>query len=135
MTKITERSVTILTCLYMTNRHLQLTKNCIDALVHAWQSLGFLMCCDNNCSSSYQKVISWVVYYKPGGLDLSRRGLDRDSWSRHCQEVSLDDRENLDSFKKLVSTIKKSRFCLEITIQIQISRSRSRHIEIYQKSW
>jgi len=42
---------------------------------------------------------------KPGGLDLSWRGLHRDSWSRHCQDVSLDARENLNSFKKLVSTM------------------------------
>ncbi len=39
------------------------------------------------------------------GLDLSRRGLDRDSQSRRQKRVSLDGRENLDSFKKLVSTI------------------------------
>jgi hypothetical protein len=52
-----------------------------------------------------------------GGLDLSGRGLDRDY---------------LHSFKKLVSTIKKSWFCLDTTIQIQISRSRSRFIETYQ---
>jgi hypothetical protein len=45
---------------------------------------------------------------KPGGLDLSRRGLNRDSRSRHQKKVSLDGRENLDSFKKLVSTRPKS---------------------------
>ena len=44
-----------------------------------------------------------------GGLDLSQRGLDRDSWSRRQKRVSLDGRENLDSFKKLVSTIEISR--------------------------
>ena len=53
---------------------------------------------------------------KPGGLDLSRRGLDRDSRSRHRKKVSLDGRKNLDSFKKLVSTI-------------EISRSRSRNLD------
>jgi len=47
---------------------------------------------------------------------LSRRGLDRDSRSRHRKKVSLDGRENLDSFKKLVSTI-------------EISRSRSRNLD------
>ncbi len=52
----------------------------------------------------------------PGGLDLSRRGLDRDSRSRHRTKVSLDVRENLKSFKKLVSTIK-------------ISRSRSKNLD------
>ncbi len=31
-----------------------------------------------------------------GGLDLSRRGLDRDSRSRRRQRVTLDSRENLD---------------------------------------
>ena len=53
---------------------------------------------------------------KVGGLDLSRRGLDRDSRSRHRKKVSLDGRENLDSLKKLVSTI-------------EISRSRSRNLD------
>ncbi len=43
-----------------------------------------------------------------GGLDLSRRGLNRDSRSRRQKRVSLDGRENLDSFKNLVSTIKIS---------------------------
>jgi hypothetical protein len=47
---------------------------------------------------------SWVVS-KPRGLDLAQRGLDQDYRSWHCQEVSLDNRENLDSFKKLVSMI------------------------------
>ena len=47
---------------------------------------------------------------------MSRRGLDRDSRSRHRKKVSLDGRENLDSFKKLVSTI-------------EISRSRSRNLD------
>ena len=47
---------------------------------------------------------------------MSRRGLDRDSRSRHQKKVSLDGRENLDSFKKLVSTI-------------EISRSRSRYLD------
>ncbi len=38
------------------------------------------------------------VVPKPGGLDLSQHGLDRDSWSWHWQIVSLDSRENLDNF-------------------------------------
>ena len=46
---------------------------------------------------------------------MSRHGLDRDSRSRRRQRVSLDSRENLDSVKKLVSTI-------------EISRSRSRNL-------
>ncbi len=47
---------------------------------------------------------------------MSRHGLDRDSRSRRHQRVSLDSRENLDSVKKLVSTI-------------EISRSRSRLLD------
>ncbi len=47
---------------------------------------------------------------------MSRRGLDRDSRSRRRQRVSLDSQENLDSVKKLVSTI-------------EISRSRSRLLD------
>ncbi len=46
---------------------------------------------------------------KLGGLNLFWSCLDQDSQSRHCQQVFLDDRENLDSFKKLVSMIEKSR--------------------------
>jgi hypothetical protein len=44
----------------------------------------------------------------PGGLDLSRSCLDRDSRSQHWQRAGLNSRENLDTFKILVSTIKKS---------------------------
>ncbi len=43
-----------------------------------------------------------------GGLNLSRRGLNRDSRSWRHQRVSLDSRENLDSVKKCVSTVQKS---------------------------
>ncbi len=56
-----------------------------------------------------------------GGLDLSRRGLDWDSRSRLQKRVSLDGRENLNSFKKLVSTI-------------EISRSRSRNLDLVSMS-
>ncbi len=45
----------------------------------------------------------------PGGLDLSQLCFDRDSWSRQRQKVSLDSRENLNSFRKLAFTYKKSR--------------------------
>jgi hypothetical protein len=48
--------------------------------------------------------------HKVGGLDLSRH---RKSQSR--------DRENLDSFKKLVSMIEISRFCLDTTFQSEKS--------------
>ncbi len=37
--------------------------------------------------------IKQCIDSKPGGLDLSRRGLDRDSRSRHRKKVSLDDRD------------------------------------------
>jgi hypothetical protein len=69
---------------------------------------------------------------------LSRRGLDRDPQSRHCQEVSFDNQENLEFQKACLDNrevsieIEKSRFCLDITIQIQISRSRLRFIETYR---
>ncbi len=45
----------------------------------------------------------------PGGLNLSRRGLDRDSRSRHRKKVSLDGRENLDQKISIlkISTEKK----------------------------
>ncbi len=55
-------------------------------------------------------------FFNLGGLDLSRSCLDRDSRSRHWQRAGLDSQENLDTFKKLVSTIK-------------ISRSRSRNLD------
>ncbi len=58
---------------------------------------------------------------KPGGLNLSQRGLYRDSQSRRWQKVSLVSWENLDNFKKLVSTIEKSRFCLDTTILTQLN--------------
>ncbi len=45
---------------------------------------------------------------KPGGLDLSGRGLDRDTRSRRQKSISIDVMDNLDSFQKLVSTIEKS---------------------------
>ncbi len=45
---------------------------------------------------------------KPGGLNLSRSCLDLESWSRRCHRVPLDSRENLDSVKKCISTVKKS---------------------------
>jgi hypothetical protein len=43
----------------------------------------------------------------PGGLDLSRRGLNWDSRSLHQKKVSLDGWENLDSYKKLVSILSR----------------------------
>ena len=60
-----------------------------------------------------------------GGLDLSRRGLDRDSRSRRRQRVSLDSRENLDSVKKLVSTIEISRSRLLDFVSTTMSRPKS----------
>ncbi len=46
---------------------------------------------------------------KPGGLELSRSCLDQDFQSWHWKRAGLDSQENLDTFKILVSTIKKSR--------------------------
>jgi hypothetical protein len=45
------------------------------------------------------------------------------SRSRHRQRVSLNSRENLDIFKKCVSTIEKSRSRLNINVQTKKSRS------------
>jgi hypothetical protein len=73
----------------------------------------------------------------PGGLDLSRRGLDRDSRSRQRKKVSLNGREDLDSFKKLVLTIEISRFCLDTSEKSKKSRSRPRNLsrhDIFSKS-
>ena len=71
---------------------------------------------------SYQvKFKKFNPFFNLGGLDLSRRGLDRDSRSRRQKRVSLDGRENLDSFKKLVSTI-------------EISRSRLRNLDLVSMS-
>ncbi len=61
-----------------------------------------------------QSMFKWLLH-KPGGLDLSWRGLDWDSRSRHWQRVGFDGWENLNNFKKLVSTIKKSWYCLDTT--------------------
>ena len=44
---------------------------------------------------------------KPWGLNLIWSCLDRDSWSWHRQTVHLKSGENLDIFKKFVSTVKK----------------------------
>jgi hypothetical protein len=67
---------------------------------------------------------------------LGTPGLDQDSWSQHLQKVSLDGWENLDNFKKLVSTNEKSWFCLDTTFQSQKSQSRLRNLlrpEIFDK--
>jgi hypothetical protein len=48
------------------------------------------------------------IFFKHGGLNLSRRGLNRDSWSRRQKSISLDVMDNLDGFQKLVSTIEKT---------------------------
>jgi hypothetical protein len=59
--------------------------------------------------SYYYKDLTLRHYFKPGGLNLSRSCLDRDSQSQHWQRAGLNSRENLNTFKKLVSTIKISR--------------------------
>jgi hypothetical protein len=73
---------------------------------------------------------------KPGGLDLSGSCLDWDSRSWHWQRAGLDSRENLDTFKKLVSTIEISRSRLRYLNLVSMaicksstSRSRSRLIK------
>ncbi len=53
-------------------------------------------------------MIKEAKVFKSGGLDLSRRGLDQDSQSWLWQKANFDGWENLDNFKKLVSTIEKS---------------------------
>jgi hypothetical protein len=60
---------------------------------------------------------------------LSRRGLDRDSRSRRCQRVSLDSRENLDSVKKLVSTIEISRSRLRLLDFVSTTMSRPKSLD------
>jgi hypothetical protein len=92
------------------------------------------------CSASCSPHWGWEWFvrryiFRLGGLDLSWSFLDWDSRSQHCQRASLDDQKNLDNFKKLVSTIEKSRFCLDAIFWSQKFQSRSRFIEIYQKSW
>ena len=79
------------------------------------QRLNILLLISSFFKNSFLSQVIEVLC-KVGGLDLSRRGLDRDSRSRHRKKVSLDGRENLDSFKKLVSTI-------------EISRSRLRNLD------
>ncbi len=80
---------------------------------------------------------------KLGGLDLSRRGLNRDSRSRRQKSISLDVMDNLDGFQKLVSTIEKSRSRLRFLDFVSTPPSRSKYldqdrdllrlIKIYQK--
>jgi hypothetical protein len=60
---------------------------------------------------------------------LSRHGLDRDSPSRRHQRVSLDSRENLDSVKKLVSTIKISRSRLRLLDFVSTTMSRPKSLD------
>ncbi len=74
-----------------------------------WAKISLLFCILINCKPAKSQQVSLAnVQSKPGGLNLSQRGLDWDSQSRHWQRVSLDGQENLDNFKKLVLTIEKS---------------------------
>ncbi len=57
---------------------------------------------------------------KPGGLDLSR----------HCQTVRLDSRENLDIFKKFVSTVEKLRNLDFVSTSMSRPKSLDRDQEI-----
>ena len=77
-------------------------------------------------SCSIKNIKCHWTFYKVsnnlGGLDLSRSCLDRDSWSRHWQRAGLDSRENLDTFKKLVSIL--SRHHLPVPkVSIEIEKS------------
>ncbi len=58
-------------------------------------------------------------FCKPGGLDLSRRGLDRDSRSRRRQRVSLDSRENLDRDLDISISSRHQRPDQKISIEIE----------------
>ena len=75
-----------------------------------------LKCFRLSSGNDWKLKVFLSINHKVGGLDLSRRGLDRDSRSRHQKKVSLDGQKNLDSFKQLVSTI-------------EISRSRLRNLD------
>jgi hypothetical protein len=59
------------------------------------------------------------IHLSLGGLDLSQSCLDWESQSQRFQKACLDNRENLNSFKKRVSTIEKSQFCCDTTLQSQ----------------
>ncbi len=64
-----------------------------------------------------------------GGLDLSRRGLDRDSRSRRQKSISLDVMDNLDGFQKLVSMIEKSRSRSRFLDLVSTSMSRPKSLD------
>jgi hypothetical protein len=109
--------------------------------------------CDQTNKMWNQKSEAEEQEVSLGGLDLSRRGHDRDSQSQHWKKVRIDGRDNLDNFKKLVSTIEKSRSrsCLnskdnldkfqklistdrEISISIGLDRSRNLDLDWSQLS-
>jgi hypothetical protein len=69
---------------------------------------------------------------KPGGLNLSWSCLDWDSQSRHWQRAGLDSWENLNTFRKLVSTIEIFWFSLDGHMQIQFF---SVKIKTYPDLW
>ncbi len=76
-----------------------------------------------------KKTVAGKLNFKVGGLDLSRHGLDWDSRSRRRQRVSLDSRENLDSVKKLVSTIEISRSRLRLLDFVSTTMSRPKSLD------
>jgi len=55
----------------------------------------------------------------PGGLDLSRRCFDQDSRSQHRQKVCLNNRENLDIFKKFFLILSRHQ-CPDPKVSIKI---------------
>ena len=61
-----------------------------------------------------------MKYAKPGGLDLSRRGLDRESRSLHMEKVSLDSRD-FKQFEKWYLDKSQQSLCYKVSIFIFVS--------------
>ncbi len=135
-----------LSSLRLTDRCLNRQLNLYLAEINTSLALNFEN--RNSCWKKYNPYIfSFIlifIYFYLGGLDLSRRGLDQDSRSRHrkkvkswlsrksqqFQKVSLDDRD-------ISIEIEKSQFCLDTTFQYQKSEPRPRNLsrhDIFGKS-
>ncbi len=69
------------------------------------------------------------LVFLPGRESLSRTCLDRDSQSQHCQKVSLDSQENLNTFKIFVSTVKISRWRSRFLYLVSTSMSRPKSLD------
>ncbi len=70
-------------------------------IVFLSQGVSFL----NHLSLYYYFYIYYFII-SLGGLDLSQHGLDQDSRSRQFEKVDLDVKDNLNTLKKLVSTLR-----------------------------